>query len=160
MRLSHDKYFLVMAKVVSLRSTCESRQVGAVLVDADNYVLSTGYNGPAKGLYTCKPCKRLGKSSGESLDNCMAVHAEQNALLQCPDVKRIHTLYVTTSPCITCLKMLFNTPCKTIIFMDQYPSNMVTDLWILSGRQLIHSPFTPECTEILGSLSKIAELMP
>ncbi len=157
-RLDHDRYFLVMAKVVALRSTCKSRQVGAVLTDIDNYVLSTGYNGPAKGLNTCDPCRRMGKSVGESLDDCMAVHAEQNALLQCPDVKRIHTLYVTTSPCITCLKMLFNTPCKVIMFIDEYPQSVVTQMWILSGRLYIHKPFTPECTEILGSLSRIAEL--
>lgn len=160
MRLNHDLYFLVMAKVVALRSTCRSRQVGAVLTDINNYVLSTGYNGPAKGLDTCEPCKRIGKSVGEALDDCMAVHAEQNALLQCPDIRRIHTLYVTTSPCVTCLKMLFNTPCKVIIFTDRYPDNMVTSIWRDSGRLYLHNPFTPKCTEMLNSLSKIAELMP
>jgi len=134
MRLTHDEYFLVLAKVASLRSTCKSRQVGAVLVDWNKHVLATGYNGPAQGTKHCEPCKRLGQASGDHLDDCMAVHAEQNALLQCKDTKQIHTIYLTNSPCLTCLKMLLNTSCDRIVFLDFYSSEYSQQLWVASGR--------------------------
>jgi deoxycytidylate deaminase len=50
--------------------------------------------------------------SGEGLDVCQAIHAEQNALLQCKDVYDIETIYCTVSPCIHCVKLLLNYFCK------------------------------------------------
>jgi len=122
-----------MAKVASVRSVCKSRQVGAVTVDIGHYVLSTGYNGPAKGTNECDPCKRLGIPSGQGLENCMAVHAEQNALLQCPDTRIIDTIYVSTAPCLTCVKLLLNTGCKRIVYVDEYETEG-KELWEKSNR--------------------------
>jgi len=109
-----------MAKLVASRSTCLRRQVGCVLVNSKNQVLSTGYNGAPKGHQHCKslPCVRMEKG----LEYCVATHAEQNALLQCDDVDDIDTCYVTTSPCVTCVKMLLNTSCRRIIFLEEYNS--------------------------------------
>lgn len=158
-RLNHDHYFLMMAKVASLRSTCFSRQVGAVLVDENNYVLATGYNGPPKGVGNCDPCKRLNSNVGEGLlDRCMAVHAEQNALLQCPDMRAISTIYATVSPCLTCIKLLLNTPCKRIVFMDYYLSS-VMDLWTASGRYYEHVIIDPGAKDIIESMSLLPKLL-
>lgn len=65
-------------------------------------------------------CPGADASSGTQLESCQAIHAEQNALLQCPDVRRIHTCYVTCSPCVTCVKLLMNTGCQRIAFAEPY----------------------------------------
>lgn len=138
-----EKYFMDMAKLVASRSTCLRRQVGCVLVNSKNQVLSTGYNGAPKGHQHCKslPCVRMEKG----LEYCMATHAEQNALLQCRDVEDIDTCYVTTSPCVTCVKMLLNTGCKRIIFLEEYNSQdtQAKDLWI-NKRTIVKNKVTGE----------------
>lgn len=58
--------------------------------------------------------------SGTGLSACEAVHAEQNALLQCHDVYEIDTCYVTVSPCVTCVGLLRNTSCRRIVFDERY----------------------------------------
>ena len=131
-RPSRDEYFLQMAQLVATRSTCLSRQVGCVLVNARGHVLATGYNGPASGLPHCGSCHR--KQSGEGLDLCPATHAEQNALLQCRDVYQVATLYVTVSPCVTCTKLFLNTSTQRIVFFEEYPHPQSKQLWETSGR--------------------------
>ena len=70
----------------------------------------------------------------KNLDACRALHAEQNALLQCPDVFKIHSAYVTASPCITCTKLLLNTSCKNVYYYNEYPHQEARELWESSGR--------------------------
>jgi dCMP deaminase len=79
-------------------------------------------------------CTDIHFEPGKGLDVCRAIHAEQNALLQCPDVYTIEKAYVTTSPCITCTKLLLNTSCKEIIFLEDYPGEEAKRLWEMSGR--------------------------
>lgn len=79
--------------------------------------------------------------SGQGLDNCQAIHAEQNALLQCRDVMTIHTCYVTTSPCLTCVKLLMNTSCKRIVFSEPYAHKDAALLWAkVPGGEWIELP--------------------
>lgn len=153
MRLDYEHYFLTMARVASLRSICNRRKVGAVLTDDRHRVLSTGYNGPASGLDNCNPCRRETAVSGTGLDNCMAVHAEINALIQCPDINRIHTLYVTVSPCFQCIKPLLNTPCQKIVFIHHYPNNNESKLiWERMRRSWVRIPFAQKDIDILDGL--------
>lgn len=79
-------------------------------------------------------CPGAKSPSGTNLDGCEAIHAEQNALLQCKDVYEIHACYVSCSPCMTCIKLLLNTSCKFIFFSKEYPHSTAGDLWALSGR--------------------------
>src|SRR3990167_8057918 len=72
--------------------------------------------------------------SGTNLDGCQAIHAEQNALLQCRDMYAIHTAYVTASPCMTCCKLLLNTSCQRIVYVEEYPHSAAKDLWTGAGR--------------------------
>lgn len=65
---------------------------------------------------------------------CEATHAEQNALLQCHDTDRIAVCYTTTSPCIQCVKLLANTNCRRIVFLDEYPHEHAKRLWLSLGR--------------------------
>lgn len=122
---------LRIAYTWALRGTCARRQVGCLLVDKQHHTLSTGYNGPAAGLDHCteRPCPGATLPSGQGLDLCEAIHAEQNALLYCPDVRLIHTCYTTSSPCITCVKLLLNTSCQKIVFCEEYPHPEARVLW-------------------------------
>jgi len=111
--------------------------VGCVLVDGLGRVRATGYNGPPRGFNHCTPehpCGGAALLSGDGLELCEAVHAEQNALLQCPDVETIETCYVTTAPCVTCVKLLLNTSCRRILFLEDYPHSAVSkNLWVVRG---------------------------
>ncbi len=135
-RPSFDQYYINMANVVASRASCARRRVGCILVDIDYQVLSTGYNGPASGITNCidHACEGARMPSGTGLDKCIAVHAEQNALLQCPDVKSIYTAYCTTAPCIHCVKMLMNTSCVRIVYEEDYPHEESKRLWELKGQ--------------------------
>jgi len=143
-RPTTDEYFIRMAQLVSTRSTCYRRHVGCVLVNTRNHVLATGYNGVATGLPHCSESKSyrcIGRNaiSGSNLDDCQAIHAEQNALLQCPNVFDIKTAYTTTAPCRTCVKLLMGTTCTRIVFLEEYPHKESEQLWSTdSSRSWIH----------------------
>lgn len=131
MRAPHEHYFLQIAKVVATRSTCPRRAVGALMVSRENTILSTGYNGvPAKFKHCIDyPCGGQDDAPGQT-SRCLAVHAEQNAILQCKDTTLIHTLYVTVSPCFVCTKMLLNLPnLKRVVFIEKYPDERAERLW-------------------------------
>lgn len=164
MRPSKDQWAIELAQVTAKRATCLRRQVGCVLVNKRGHVLATGYNGVAAGQQHCNQVKLIGADykqfgkdpavqkpkrmveslpyacsgarmmSGTHLDECQAIHAEQNSLLQCRDVYTIHTCYVTTSPCITCAKLLLNTSCEKIVFTEEYSHKAAEELWVRAGR--------------------------
>jgi len=132
-RPSWDEYFMEVAKLVSKRSTCLRRNVGAVLVK-DKRILATGYNGSPRGLKHCLDIgcirQKLNIPSGERHELCRALHGEQNALIQAS----LHgigvegsTLYATNQPCIICAKMLINAGIKEIVVSDGYPDKMAME---------------------------------
>ncbi len=139
-RISWDEYFMSMAELASKRSTCLRRRVGAVIVK-DNQLLSTGYNGAPKGLDNCcdlKECLRetLGIPSGERHELCRAVHAENNAIIQCA-VNGVSckggTLYVTASPCTMCTKQIINAGIARVVAKEYYPDEMGRKMMEESG---------------------------
>lgn len=108
MRPTWDKYFLAIAKTVAIRSDCERDKVGAVVVK-DNRIRSSGYNGAPAGEPGCSECPRRTSNCapGTAYDNCVAVHAEANALLYCNREDLIGaTLYITREPCYACWKLI------------------------------------------------------
>ncbi len=129
-RPPYDEYFMEMAHVVSKRSTCIRRKVGALLVK-DKHILSTGYNGAPKGLKHCSEvgCLReeLNVLSGERHELCRGLHAEQNAIIQSAvfgvSIKG-SVLYCTNTPCVVCVKMLINAGVEEIIFDGDYPDDL------------------------------------
>ncbi|HED38366.1 MAG TPA: dCMP deaminase family protein [Ignavibacteria bacterium] len=133
-----NEYFLEMAKLVSTRGTCIRRKVGCVLVDRHKHILSIGYNGVPSGSPHCidSPCPGAKFPSGKGLEFCEAIHAEQNALLQCSNMFGIDTCYVTCSPCAHCTKILLNTSCINIIFPkgEDYPHSNAKTMWVKNGR--------------------------
>jgi dCMP deaminase len=129
-RISWDEYFMQIAHLVSQRSTCLRRNVGAVIVK-DKRMLATGYNGAPRGLAHCLEtgCVRdkLKIPSGERHELCRGLHAEQNAIIQASlygiRVKD-SVIYVTNQPCIICAKMLINAGVTDIVISEGYPDKM------------------------------------
>lgn len=140
-RPSWDEYYSYMAYVVSLRGSCVRRQVGAIFVSQDHDTLSTGYNGKGATLINCEdhPCNGACASSGTNLEGCEAIHAEVNALIRCTERDKIHTLYVTCSPCTSCIDILLGTKCKRIVFSEEYKHNEESKRrWLAAGREWIY----------------------
>lgn len=129
---------LRVATEIAALSSCHSRKVGCILVDSYGYIRATGYNGPPRNMGDC-PC--LTRVSGEQLDLCPAVHAEQNAILQCHDVMQLRYCITTTKPCRHCIKMLLNTSVQEIIYLEEYPHEGVTELWESAGKSIRQMAF-------------------
>ena len=125
-----DDYFMDIAGLVASRSTCMRRQVGCVIVK-NRRILSTGYNGAPNGVSHCSEtgCRRMEEDipSGERVELCRGVHAEQNAIIQGARhgvVLQGATAYVTTKPCSICTKMIINAGIEEIIFDGEFPDEM------------------------------------
>lgn len=137
-----DVYMMGLAMMAASRATCARRAVGCVLTNSLNHIVATGYNGVPRGMVHCgsQLCPAIGAPSGTQLDGCMAIHAEQNALLQCHDTRDIKACYVTAQPCLTCTKLLLNTGCQTIVYLEPYPHINAADLWVSTGRTISMLP--------------------
>lgn len=117
-RVNWDRYFMDIAVVVSSRSTCPRKNVGAVIVK-DKQILSTGYNGSISGAPHCIDIGCIMEN-----DHCIAtIHAEVNAITQAAK----HgvsidgaTIYVTASPCINCFKAICQAGICRIVYGEQY----------------------------------------
>ena len=133
-RPSWDEYFMQVAEIVKLRSTCMSPRKGAVLVKG-NRIISTGYNGSPSGIKHCNAggCKRctdrhLGKiKSGRYSEPCVCCHSEENAIVQAA-VHGISTggcsIYTTFTPCVNCCKMIINAQIKEVVAQMMYPDDV------------------------------------
>mgnify|MGYP003805569983 CR=1 FL=1 len=122
MRPNWDKYFLELAKVTATRSTCLHRKVGAILVK-NNHIISQGYNGAPVGEEHCTDIGCSKPEHATRFENCRAVHAEVNAIIQAAlNGTSIEgaTLYCTHSPCVMCVRVLKNAKIDKIIFMEEY----------------------------------------
>lgn len=142
-RPSWDEYFLGIADLISKRSTCLRRRVGAVLVK-DRRILATGYNGVPSGIKHCSEVgcirEKLNVPSGERHELCRGLHGEQNAFLQAAlhgtSVKDA-TLYSTTQPCIICAKMLINAGVHRIVYLDGYSDTLTREMLDEVGMELL-----------------------
>lgn len=131
-----DQYMMDLALVASHRTTCVRRGVGCVLADGMGHVLAVGYNGVAAGQSHCRDSDAWrcpGHTLPSGSDGCEAVHAEQNAVLQCRDPWTIRTAYVTLSPCRACLKLMLNTSCRRIVCFEEHTDLWAKGLWANTG---------------------------
>ncbi len=134
-RPSWEEYFMDITKLVSTRSTCLRRSVGAIIVK-DRHILSTGYNGPPKGVPHCDElggCLRdkMSIPSGERHEISRAVHAEQNAIIQAAKMGiniEGADMYVTNHPCFICAKMIINAGIKRIYVLEDYPDEFAKEI--------------------------------
>lgn len=129
-----DEYFMAIAELVSSRSTCIRRHVGAVLVK-EKRILSTGYNGAPSGISHCVDVgcirEQMKIPSGERHELCRGLHAEQNAIIQAAyhgvSIKD-SILYITCHPCSVCAKMIINAGIKEIVIKGAYPDKISAEL--------------------------------
>lgn len=124
-RIDWDSYFAAMVEIVKLRSTCLRHQFGAI-VTVNHKIRGTGYNGAPRGLPHCLDvgCIRdkLGIESGTRHEICMAVHAEQNAILQALSFGELEgaTLYTNSFPCKICARIMLNSGIKRVVSSGTY----------------------------------------
>lgn len=136
MRPTWDEYFMAVAKIVSTRSTCNSRPTGAVIV-RDKHILATGYNGSPPGAPHClgqfdkegNPychSRAMGAGERDKFDFCRSSHAEANAVAQAARLGvqvEGASIYVTLAPCYVCTKLLASARIKHIYFEHDYESS-------------------------------------
>lgn len=118
-RLSWQEYFMNLAMTVSQRGTCDRAYVGCVIVNKENRIVSTGYNGSIKGN---PHCDEIGHTMRDG--HCIAtIHAEMNALLYCAK-EGISVngciAYVTHFPCLNCTKSLIQAGISKIYYNNAY----------------------------------------
>jgi len=138
-----NTYFMDITKLVSKRSTCLRRQVGAILV-RDKQILSTGYNGSPRKTNHCIDigCLReqLNIPSGQNHELCRGVHAEQNTIIQAAyngiNIKD-SIMYTTHQPCSICIKMLINARIEYIYYLESYNDELSNSLIKESGIKLV-----------------------
>lgn len=130
-RPSWHEYFMLLAKLVSVRSTCNSRKIGAVITK-NNRILATGYNGAVHGAPHCIDrgpdfCLRrsIGAHDAEKYNYCLSSHAEVNALDQAARFGIAvdgASLYCTLEPCNWCFKQLVQAGIREIYYEQPYDS--------------------------------------
>lgn len=135
MRISRVNYYLELADLTSERSTCQSRRVGCVLVEADSHrVKSIGYNGAPSGIEHCGCIKRevRGKKT------CVrAIHAEISALSQIKAYYKELIAYITCAPCMSCYQALVAFNVKRIYYIEDYDDPIRDELVKIYGVPLI-----------------------
>jgi dCMP deaminase len=129
-RISWDEYFYGLVHLIAQRSVCLRRKVGCLIV-RNHQILCTGYNGPPAGHphpSDLGGCERDLESikSGERLELCYCLHAEQNALLQAArngiSIEGAE-IYVTVFPCPICARMIANSGIQHVKVFGTYPGD-------------------------------------
>jgi dCMP deaminase len=114
---SWDEYFLNIAKVVSIKSKDPKCPVGAVIVSADNVLLTTGFNGLPRGVHDDEETLL---DADEKLR--VICHAEYNAVMNAARIGvalQGATIYVTKFPCLACCNAIIQAGIKRIYTHDE-----------------------------------------
>lgn len=136
-----DQRYLRMAAIWAENSYCRRKKVGALLV-MDKMIISDGYNGTPSGFENdCEDAQGITKA--------YVLHAEANAITKVAksnNSSRGATLYVTTSPCMECSKLIIQAGIRRVVYTDQYRITDGLDLLRRAGievQQLNIDPATP-----------------
>ena len=130
-----DIRYLKMARVWAENSYCVRRQVGALIVK-DKMIISDGYNGTPSGFENI--CENdMGATKPYVL------HAEANAITKVAKSANNcdgGTLYVTTSPCMECSKLIIQAGIRRVVFSEKYHNTEGLDILSKVGVELVHIP--------------------
>ena len=127
-----DEYYLQIADAVSIKSKCLKKHYGAIIVK-NNEIISTGFNGPARGEDHCAKCTKV--SSDKDIveySSCPAIHAEMNCIISASRQEMLgSTLYlsgrdvsgaideiglpIAARPCEICLRLIKNAGIEKVI---------------------------------------------
>ncbi|HUT74664.1 MAG TPA: dCMP deaminase family protein [Armatimonadota bacterium] len=165
LRPEWDEYFMLLAKLAAIRSTCLSRPAGAVIV-LDRQVLATGYNGSMPGVAHCTDkgvCFRRSAGAGENdkYDICRAIHAEANAIAQAArrgvSIEGA-TVYTTLAPCFVCTKLMASARIRRVVYEHEYesPDRERDEIWRRAlddaGIECAQLTLTPDTVRRAGEL--------
>ena len=131
-----DHYFMEIARVVSKRSTCLRRSVGAVIVK-NRQIVATGYNGTPSGFENI--CE---DENGHTKP--YVLHAEANAITKVAKSANNcdgSTLYITAAPCIECSKLIIQAGIRRVVYSDDYRSEEGLDLLRRVGIECVQIEF-------------------
>lgn len=135
-QLEYDKRYLEMANIWAKNSYCKRRQVGALIVKG-KMIISDGYNGTPSGFENiCEDENNLTKP--------YVLHAEANAITKVAKSNNSSegaTLYVTTSPCMECSKLIIQSGIKRVVFSDKYHNTEGLQLLERAKIEIIHLEF-------------------
>jgi len=128
-----DKRYLKMAQIWAENSYCKRRQVGAIIVK-DKMIISDGYNGTPSGFENiCEDENNITKP--------YVLHAEANAITKvaCSNNSSYGaTMYVTSSPCIECAKLIIQAGIKRVVYCEQYRTIDGSDLLERAGIEVVY----------------------
>ena len=126
-----DERYLRMAKIWAENSYCERRKVGAIIVK-DKMIISDGFNGTPSGFENiCEDENKMTKP--------YVLHAEANAITKVAksnNSSKGATLYVTTSPCMECSKLIIQSGIKRVVFDEKYRITDGLDILERAGIEL------------------------
>jgi len=152
-RLVRADYFMLLAHLVALRSTCDRAHVGSVLVK-DQRVIATGYNGSPRDLHHCDDVGHLMVDG-----HCVrTVHAEQNVLVQAArygTATQGAILYSTHSPCLACARLLINAGVTAIVYHYPYESELTSSFLHDARVGLVSWEPSPLCLESLKTFYQL-----
>jgi dCMP deaminase len=128
-----DKRYLKMAKIWAENSYCERRKVGALMVK-DKMIISDGYNGTPSGFDN--RCE-----DDNNVTYPYVLHAEANAITKVSKSNNSSqgaTLYITTSPCIECSKLIIQAGITRVVFCDKYRIETGIELLEKTDIEVVH----------------------
>ena len=148
-RISREQHYLQMVKLIAERSGCMSRHVGALITN-EGRIIASGYNSAPRGFKNCYEtgiCLRKNDPSGQNLNTCYAVHAEQNAIAAAAYfgiATEGCTMYLSCHPCASCAKLILQAGIKEVIYMEDYPDEFAKRLFAESPNIIIRQVILQE----------------
>jgi dCMP deaminase len=128
-----DRRYLEMARIWAENSYCKRRQVGALLVN-NKMIISDGYNGTPVGFENV--CEDENDKTKPYV-----LHAEANAITKVAKSNNSSegsTLYVTSSPCLECAKLIIQAGIHRVVFTEKYRLEDGIKLLERAGIEVIH----------------------
>ena len=128
-----DRRYLRMAKIWAENSYCQRRKVGALLVK-DGMIISDGYNGTPSGFENV--CE-----DEDGFTKPYVLHAEANAITkvaQSNNSSRGATLYITSSPCMECSKLIIQAGIRRVVYHEQYRITDGLEILAKAGIEIVH----------------------
>jgi len=127
-----DQRYLFMARIWAGNSYCTRRKVGAIIVK-DKMIISDGYNGTPSGFENiCEDDNNMTKP--------YVLHAEANAITKVAKSNNSSsgsTLYVTSSPCLECAKLIIQSGIRRVVYMEKYRNTEGLQLLERAGVELL-----------------------
>ena len=127
-QIAFDKRYLEMALIWAKNSYCKRRQVGALIVKG-KMIISDGYNGTPSGFENvCEDENDVTKP--------YVLHAEANAITKVAksnNSSENSTLYITSSPCMECAKLIIQSGIRRVVYCENYRTNEGVELLKRAG---------------------------